>query len=67
MRDIDYGLLVERVDQMINTLEWDSMRSAGKAKQAAMDLNQLYMLKDRYDAMIKPAAKKPAAKKVTEE
>ena len=54
-RNIDYEMLLENVDQMIGLLEFDSMRSAGKCKLNGVDINNLYQLKDRYEAMIKGA------------
>lgn len=41
---------------MIETLEYDSMRSGGKAKLNADALNNMHQLKDRYEARI---VKKP--------
>ena len=54
-RTIDYKELHRNVEEMIGLLEFDSMRSAGKCKLNATDLNSLYQLKDRYEAMIKGA------------
>ena len=48
MRDIDYTALKEKLNNMINLLEYDSMRSPGKAKVNADTLVNLYTLKDRY-------------------
>ena len=31
MKEIDYNLLLDNVKQMINLLEFDAMRSSGKA------------------------------------
>lgn len=61
MNVIDYNLLLENVDRMINLLEYDSMRSSGKAKMNSQHLHSLYDLKDRYEAKLKTATK-PAAK-----
>ena len=47
MRDIDYGQLAKNYDEIINTLEYDSMRSAGKAKINAASLSNLYALRER--------------------
>ena len=58
MNDIDYKVLLDRVNNMINLLEYDSMRSSGKAKLNSQHLESLYNLKDRYELMIKPKNKK---------
>lgn len=63
-RQINYVDLVENLNTMIGLLEFDSMRSAGKAKLNCKDLVALYSLKERYEAQMKPApAKRTAAKK----
>ena len=59
MRDVDYTQLHQHVVDMINVLEYDSMRSPGKTKANAATLSHLYDLKDRYEAM----NKKPRASK----
>ena len=48
MKDIDYDMLVNNLDHMINLLEFDSMRSPGKAKLNAPTLESLYNMKERY-------------------
>jgi len=60
MRDTNIDMLLEHVVSMINTLEYDSMRSPGKTKVNAGTLVSLYALKDIYEA---EAKKKPASKK----
>lgn len=62
MRDIDYKQVLENIENMINTLEYDSMRSPGKAKINAETLVNMYNLKDRYEskAVVAPTAKKEA-------
>ena len=60
MRDIDKDALLKNVIDMINTLEYDSMRSPGKSKLNAGVLVSLYHLKDIYEAAVK---KKPASTK----
>ena len=63
MNIIDYSLLLENIDRMINLLEYDSMRSSGKAKMNSQHLQSLYDLKDRYEAKLKSKpGPKPAAK-----
>jgi hypothetical protein len=70
MNEINYEHLTANIKEMINLLEYDSMRSAGKAKMNAGQLEALYSLLDRYNSMFKvkeqtytTAATKPAAKK----
>ena len=48
MREIDTSQLVENIDAMINTLEYDSMRSAGKTKLNASTLLNLHELRMIY-------------------
>lgn len=50
MRDVNKEQLLEHVVNMINTLEYDSMRSPGKTKFNCQTLAALYDLKDRYEA-----------------
>ena len=57
-RDVDYDVLLNNVDMMINTLEYDSQRSAGKCKVNASSLNDLYQLKDNVLKRKPKAAKK---------
>ena len=52
VNEINYEALLKNVDQMINLLEFDSMRSAGKCKLNSIHLESLYVLKDRYEAKI---------------
>ena len=61
--DIDYDKLRGNVEQMIDLLEYDSMRSAGKCKMNSQHLHSLYYLKEKYDAMKKPAVKHTQPKK----
>ena len=62
MRDITYEQILENLKNMINTLEYDSMRSPGKAKINAETLVNMYNLRDRYEskAVVAPTAKKEA-------
>ena len=63
MKEISYDALVENIDSMINLLEFDAMRSSGKAKLNSQHLHSLYYLKEKYeDKMKKPVAKKVTAK-----
>jgi len=58
MYEINYEQLIQNYNQMINTLEYDSMRSGGKAKLNAETLHHLYAMKEKYESnMIKPAKK----------
>ena len=52
MHKIDYAKLAENVDMMINLLEYDAMRSSGKAKMNSQHLESLYVLQDRYAKML---------------
>jgi len=55
-RIIDYQKLVENYDTMIETLEYDSQRSGGKAKLNASVLLNMHELRDRYaKKIVKPA------------
>lgn len=58
VRKINYEELVKNYDTMIETLEYDSMRSAGKAKLNAEVLVGLHSLRDRYAKQIKATPKK---------
>ena len=63
MRDINYEKVLENINIMINTLEFDAMRSAGKAKQAILELQAMYQIKDRYESILKPTPKPIPVKK----
>jgi len=59
-RIIDYPHLIQNIDEMINTLEYDSSRSGGKTKLNCDKLVNLYSLKERYSKVIeKKNSKKP--------
>ncbi len=60
MKQINYELLRNNLSDMINILEFDAMRSSGKAKMNSQHLHSLYFLLDRYEKMI---ASKPATQK----
>ncbi len=60
-REIDYDKLLQNIDEMINTLEYDSSRSGGKAKLNCDRLYYLYSLQQRYHSLLKP--KKEVTKK----
>ena len=63
---IDYTTLLTNINGMINLLEYDSMRSQGKAKLNSQHLHSLYYLKEVYEAKVatKKAPKKAAPKEV---
>ena len=63
MRNIDYTQVLENIESMINVLEYDSMRSPGKAKINADTLANLYSLMDRYQSktVVAPTVKKQEA------
>jgi hypothetical protein len=66
MNNIDYPQLLANLENMINLLEYDSLRSPGKAKMNCVNLVAMHSLKDTYIAQIetsKPTVTKPAAKK----
>ena len=60
-REIDYDKLLENINEMINTLEYDSSRSGGKTKLNCDKLYFLYQLQQRYHSLLKP--KKEVSKK----
>ena len=57
-REIDYKELLKNINEMIITLEFDSMRSAGKAKMNSQHLHSLYFLKEKYEVKLTPNKKK---------
>ena len=62
-RIIDYAQLTKNYETMIDTLEYDSMRSAGKAKLNAEVLYYMHELKDRYSSKQPKPAVAPVTKK----
>ena len=60
-RIIDYVELLKKLDEMINLLEFDSMRSAGKMKLNSQHLHSLYFLKELYESKL--PKKSPNVKK----
>ncbi len=65
MREIIKEELISNINTIINSLEFDSMRSGGKCKINAGTIVDLYNLRNLYIAEQNTAAavKKPAAKK----
>ena len=61
MRLIDYEILVKNCEDIINTLEHDSMRSSGKMKMNSDQLLALYKLLPIYEDKV--AKEKPQPKK----
>ena len=57
MKEINYEEVVKNLKEMINILEFDSMRSAGKAKLNSQHLHSMYFLVDLYSKKIKPTKK----------
>lgn len=57
MRTIDKEAMLHNIDEMINALEFDSMRSAGKCKLNAGVLVSLHQLREFYKPAAKPATK----------
>ena len=54
---IDYKILLNNVEIMINLLEFDGMRSSGKIKLNCGHIESLYKLKEIYEkkiAKVKP-------------
>ncbi len=57
----DYNKVLENIDTMVNLLEYDSERSAGKMKLNSQHLHSLLWLKDHYENKVKkptPAKRK---------
>mgnify|MGYP003135142724 FL=1 len=64
MREINKTELLYNIETMINTLEYDSMRSAGKTKVNCGLLVSLYSLKEIYEKEIKKNSKAAPVKEV---
>ena len=62
VHEINYVKLLQNVNQMIDLLEYDSMRSSGKCKMNSQHLHSLYFLKEKYEDMM-PAKKNTQPKK----
>ena len=62
-RIIDYPHLINNLNEMINTLEYDSSRSGGKTKLNCDKLYYMHALKERYSKVIEKNSKKPTIKK----
>ena len=64
MREINKSEVLYNIETMINTLEYDSMRSPGKTKINASLLVDLYTLKDIYVKEQKNSKPTPIKKEV---
>ena len=53
LHNVDYDVLMENVDRMINLLEYDAMRSSGKMNLNSQHLHSLYYLKEQYETKVK--------------
>ena len=62
MREIDYEKLLANVKEMINTLEFDSMRSGGKCKINAQTMHYMLELEKHYQTKVN-SNKQPTSKK----
>ena len=62
-RIIDYPHLINNLNEMINTLEYDSSRSGGKTKLNCDKIYYMYALKERYSKVSEKNSKKPTTKK----
>jgi hypothetical protein len=64
VREINRTDLLENIETMINTLEYDSMRSAGKTKLNCSLLVDLHTLRDLYRKELKNSKPTPIKKEV---
>jgi len=64
MRPIYYEQLIKNYKDMINTLEYDSMRSGGKAKLNSTDLTNMHNLVERYQKELNNSSKQSPKKEV---
>ena len=63
-RLIDYAQLTKNYETMIDTLEYDSMRSGGKAKLNSTDLTNMHNLVERYQKELNNSSKQSPKKEV---
>lgn len=61
-REIDYDALIENYEHMINTMEYDSMRSGGKARMNAQTLYYMMQMKMHYESLKKKTPAKGGTK-----
>ena len=64
-KHIDYKKILDNIEISINAMEYDCLRSAGKAKFNAGTLNELYKLQDRLKIKVMVPTSKPAPKLTT--
>ena len=57
--NVDHEKILNNIETMINLLEFDAMRSAGKMKLNSQHLHSLMWLQERYQEKVK----KPTPKK----
>ena len=50
---INYEILLQNVNKMINTLEYDAMRSPGKTKMNSQHLHSMIFLRKEYEQKVK--------------
>ena len=62
-REIDYEKFLYNTKEMINTLEYDAMRSGGKTKLNCDRLYYLYYMEEKYSKMLEKNSKKSTTKK----
>ena len=62
MREIDYNKIIENIDEMSNTMEYDAQRSPGKMKLNADTLLSLHTLRTIYENKLPKAPKKKEVK-----
>ena len=60
---VNYEMLLDNINNMIGLLEYDAMRSPGKAKMNSQHLHSLYFLKEKYEEKLKVKSKPKSPKK----
>ena len=56
LHEIDYDVLLDNTNRMINLLEFDALRSSGKMKLNSQHLHSLYYLKEKFESKVKKPA-----------
>ena len=51
--NVDHDKILDNIETMVNLLEFDAMRSAGKMKLNSQHLHSLLWLKDHYENKVK--------------
>jgi len=62
MREINYKEIINNIDEMANTMEYDAMRSPGKMKLNADTLLSLHSLRSIYEDKLPKTPKKKEVK-----